>query len=147
MTPLWGMVGPSHIACRLGLTSNQVRWSGHPSVPDRSGESSLSLLTTPQVEAVKDVLAPVDPSPLITPAGLELARWVSDYYLSSLYDAVSLMLPPGFENRVRCYLNRAGSPETAPGGLTAGESAVLETLTIRRETEEKELLKGCRRRE
>ena len=125
---------------RFDLEPGQMVWA--PLGPRPVRGIVFELTDHPQVEAVKDVLAPVDPSPLITPAGLELARWVSDYYLSSLYDAVSLMLPPGFENRVRCYLNRAGSPETAPGGLTAGESAVLETLTIRRETEEKELLKG-----
>ena len=39
--------------------------------------------------------------PLLSPSQLELARWISGYYLTSLYAAVALMLPPGFRGRTR----------------------------------------------
>lgn len=33
-----------------------------------------------------------------------LARWISDYYFTSLYTCLSLMLPPGFTNRSQQFL-------------------------------------------
>ena len=61
----------------------------------------------PQVETPRDILSIIEPFPLITPVGLDLARWISRYYLSSLFEAASLMLPPGFKGRVRPYLQAA----------------------------------------
>ncbi len=75
------------------------------------------LADHPQVEVTKDIIAPIEPSPLIPPLGIALARWISRYYMSSLFDSVALMLPPGFEGRVRSYI-RASLP-TSP---SAGES-------------------------
>ena len=60
----------------------------------------VELAAAPQVEVTRDILQPVEPSPLVTPNGLELARWLSGYYLCSLYDAIALFLPPGFEAQV-----------------------------------------------
>ena len=33
-----------------------------------------------------------------------LAKWISDYYFTSLYTCLSLMLPPGFTNRSQQFL-------------------------------------------
>lgn len=57
------------------------------------------------IKNIRDILAVVEPYPLISPAGLRLARWLSRYYMSSLFEAASLMLPPGFKDRVRPYLS------------------------------------------
>ncbi|MBI4311244.1 MAG: DEAD/DEAH box helicase family protein, partial [Chloroflexi bacterium] len=37
--------------------------------------------------------------PLLASHQLDLAHWISDYYLSPLYDALALMLPPGSRGR------------------------------------------------
>lgn len=128
---------------RFGLELGQMVWV--PLGPRPVRGVVFELTDQPQVELVKDIIAPVEPSPLVTSAGLELARWISEYYLSSLYAAVALMLPPGLESRVRCYLSRVGSLGTVPGGLTAGEDAALALLSSRGEIEEKELLRGVGR--
>ncbi|HXX59541.1 MAG TPA: primosomal protein N', partial [Dehalococcoidales bacterium] len=60
----------------------------------------IRLTDSPGVEQVKDIAGVIDPQPLLTLKQIELARWISDYYLSSLFDAIALMLPPGFERRV-----------------------------------------------
>src|SRR5512137_2029110 len=54
----------------------------------------------PEVEETRDVIGVIDPHPLLSPAQIELARWISDYYLAPLFDAVALMLPPGFERKL-----------------------------------------------
>jgi len=61
----------------------------------------MNLASVPQVEVTRDVLQPVEPSPVLSSVHLQLAQWLSRYYLCSLFAAVGLMLPPGFEARVR----------------------------------------------
>ena len=58
----------------------------------------------------------IDPVRLINasdPAGvllsreqLDLAAWIASYYMASLYFAIGLMLPPGFRNRTKAYLEK-----------------------------------------
>ena len=47
-------------------------------------------------EETRDILHPVEPSPLIGSLGLELAEWIGQTYLCSPFDAVGPLLPPGF---------------------------------------------------
>ena len=66
-----------------------------------------TLVAVPQVEVTKDILQPVEPAPLINSTGLELAQWISRYYLCSWFDALSLFLPPEFKAQVRSQLTPA----------------------------------------
>ncbi|MEX2237436.1 MAG: primosomal protein N' [Dehalococcoidia bacterium] len=59
----------------------------------------VALSETSEIEDPRPILSLVEPRPLLTTARIELARWISDHYLSSLYAAVALMLPPGFERK------------------------------------------------
>ncbi|PCI19636.1 MAG: primosomal protein N' [SAR202 cluster bacterium] len=79
------------------------------------------LAATSQVEETRDILAPIEPSPLVDEVHMELARWLSEYYLCSLFSAVSLMLPPGFETQVRSQVFAAEMPRI-------GEDDRLESL-------------------
>ena len=54
--------------------------------------------------ALRDILQPVEPAPLLGPEQLQLGQWLSRYYRSPLFAALSLMLPPGFEAHVRSRL-------------------------------------------
>ena len=86
----------------------------------------LQLTDMPQVDVTRDVLASVDPSPLVTPIALDLARWISRYYLSPLFPAVALMLPPGFGRRVRSNIRLTTSQdEVSCPGLSP---AILDAL-------------------
>jgi primosomal protein N' (replication factor Y) len=59
----------------------------------------IELNMLPSVEQTRDITGIIEP-PLILPAEqLELARWMSDYYMCPLFDALSAMLPPGFERK------------------------------------------------
>ena len=52
------------------------------------------------IETTRPIISTIGPDALLPSWGLELARWMSRYYLSSLFEAVTLMLPPGFRTRV-----------------------------------------------
>ncbi len=71
-------------------------------------------------EMTKDILQPVEPAPLIGETQLSLARWISGYYLCSMFSAVALFLPPGFESQVRSRLFR--SPGSRLKGNIPAES-------------------------
>ncbi len=88
----------------------------------------VQLSPTAQVETTRDILQPLEPSPLVSPIGLSLGRWLSRYYFCSFFECLSLLLPPGFKAQVRsrvlatpaaeeklASLNQAGSwrPQTA----------------------------------
>jgi len=79
----------------------------------------LELSPHPAVEETKDIAGVIEPRPVLSPAHVDLARWISRYYLSPLFDAVALMLPPGFERRPLAFI----SPGAIPGDFD------LSTLT------------------
>ena len=59
------------------------------------------LVNDPQVESTRDILQPIEPTPLIRPHILQLAEWISQYYLCSLFSAVSQFLPHGIKTQVQ----------------------------------------------
>ncbi len=86
------------------------------------------LAGQPQVEEVKEVIDTLHPSPLIGSVGLKLGRWISRYYLCSLFDALVLMLPPGFKERVRPYFEIGFRHERPLTHLSEGAQNALSHL-------------------
>ncbi len=66
---------------------------------------SLSDESAVTEEETRDILHPVEPSPLIGSLGLELAEWVGQTYLCSPFEALQPMLPPGFRAHQRSRLS------------------------------------------
>jgi len=64
----------------------------------------LELTRYPAVEETREVAGIIEPHPILSPSQVLLARWLSEHYLSPLFDAVALMLPPGFERRVVTFI-------------------------------------------
>ena len=67
----------------------------------------FSLPPSPQVDKTRDVLRAHDEVPVLTGGQLELARWVSTHYMCTLFEACSLMLPPGGRLRWKTYVEPA----------------------------------------
>ena len=86
----------------------------------------VELADSPQVEVTKDLLQPIEPAPLVSPVHLDLARWLSRYYLCSLFAAIAPLLPPGFERQVKSQVY-SGSPDNAD--LSSLRPQTLEALT------------------
>ncbi len=70
----------------------------------------LELTGQPAVAETKDIAGVIEPRPILSPHHLQLARWISSYYLSPLFDAVALMLPPGFERRPLTFISARPVP-------------------------------------
>jgi primosomal protein N' (replication factor Y) len=85
----------------------------------------MELVPEAAVEGVRDIAGVAHPQPLVSPYGLSLASWLSRYYLSPLFHAVALMLPPGFTRPSASFFR----PGSNPGqGSTPEEEVVLEMV-------------------
>ena len=89
----------------------------------------LELSSAQPEFATRDILQPVEPAPLLDAERLQLGRWMSRHYRSPLFAALSLMLPPGFESRVRSRIMPAARPSGEGDDAGAYSSAPLRDET------------------
>ena len=110
------------------VTVGQLVWV--PFGPRRLQGLILALSDTSPVKETKDLYEIIDPQPVLSPAQIQLARWISDYYLAPLMDCVRLMLPPGIEQRAETMVElQADAPPQR--NLTRQQRVVLEFLRRR----------------
>ncbi|MEC8890777.1 MAG: primosomal protein N' [Chloroflexota bacterium] len=57
------------------------------------------------VENTRDVLDLTDEQPFLDETRLSLARWISEHYMCTLFDAAALMIPPGGRTRNFIWLS------------------------------------------
>jgi len=50
-------------------------------------------------EKIRPIYSLVGESPLLDEARIALARWIAAYYVAPIFDAIALLLPPGFERK------------------------------------------------
>ena len=72
---------------------------------------SLADASAVTEEETRDILHPVEPSPLVGSLGLELAEWLGQTYRCSPFEAVAPMLPPGFRAQQRSRLTAVSGPD------------------------------------
>ncbi|MFC1864592.1 primosomal protein N' [Chloroflexota bacterium] len=70
----------------------------------------LELSDYPAVEDTREIAGIIEPHPVLSPAHVSLAYWLSQHYLSPLFDAVALMLPPGFERKALTFISIPSIP-------------------------------------
>ncbi|MGI6209426.1 MAG: replication restart helicase PriA [Anaerolineae bacterium] len=70
----------------------------------------------------------VDDRPVLSPAQLALARWMSRHYLAPLFECVSLFLPPGSAPRVESVYRARPQDERAEGRFTGLQRRLLSLL-------------------
>jgi len=64
----------------------------------------LRLSDEPSVEETKEITGVVTDGPLFSPVQIKLAQWIGEHYFAPLFDALALMLPPGFGRRaITCF--------------------------------------------
>lgn len=110
----------------------------------------LQLSDKPAVEETKEIAGVIADSSPLSPIQMKLAQWISEYYFAPAFDALSLMLAPGFERRAIAYFQ-----VTAPGlitgqsdlPLTPEQSQVLHIMKAKVKTSFPELEKAVGRRE
>jgi len=90
----------------------------------------VELADVPAFEPTRDITGVVESQPLLSAKQILLAKWLSEYYLSPLFDAIALMLPPGFERRVLTVIARTAGDCDA-SALNAPQQALLDLLNNR----------------
>jgi primosomal protein N' (replication factor Y) len=87
----------------------------------------VELTEVPAFEPTRDITGVIDSQPLLSGKQILLAKWLSGYYLSPLFDALALMLPPGFERRVLTTVSLTQhEPDSA--ALTENQQKLFELL-------------------
>ena len=71
----------------------------------------VKLAASPQVDVTRDILQPVEPSPLLSPLALQIGDWISRYYLAGLFESLALFLPPQFKAHVASTIT-PGDPDS-----------------------------------
>ena len=104
----------------------------------------MQLVPAPRVEPTRDVLQPVGAAPLLSSTALELAQWLSRYYFCSLFEAVSLLLPPGFKSHVRTWVSAAPGA-AASGAVSPTVQEALENLAARPRLSQADFVKSLGR--
>ncbi len=93
-----------------------------PFGPRRLQGVVFAMSDAPQVPDTRDLVSVDEEVPPLTSTQLELASWMSGYYLCSLFDAAQAMLPPGRRARLRAYF----SPTDAAGDADASSLPALQ---------------------
>jgi primosomal protein N' (replication factor Y) len=101
----------------------------------------MELTPYPAVEDTREIIDVIGSEPLLSPHHLQLARWISEYYLAPLFDAVALMLPPGFERKTITLISATGS---GPNGqsLSDEQSRVINMVRGGREVDLRDIEKA-----
>jgi primosomal protein N' (replication factor Y) len=85
----------------------------------------LELSPFPAVEDTREILELIESEPILSQAHILLARWISEYYLSPLFDAVALMLTPGFERKAITFITLA-RPDIDVSSLDDDQKRVID---------------------
>ena len=90
----------------------------------------FGLTDHPAVEETREIEGIIDTLPVLSPLQVELARWISKYYLAPLFDAAALMLPPGFKRKpvTFIYLSPGWENLAISASLTPEQRQLLERL-------------------
>jgi primosomal protein N' (replication factor Y) len=88
---------------------------------------------------LKDVIAVLDHEPLLPSRVVSLCRWVADYYLAGVGDAIAAAMPPGARRKATSFKTMRVATATASGSdplsrstsrsLTAMQRGALEILS------------------
>lgn len=65
----------------------------------------IEITGYPGVTETREIAGVIEERPLLSPSKISLARWISSYYLCPLFEALALMLPPGFKRKALTYLS------------------------------------------
>jgi len=87
----------------------------------------IKISRHPSVEQTRDIINVIGHKPLLSPSRIALAQWISEYYLCPLFDALSPMLPPGFERKSLTFIS-ATAEKLDLDCLTPPQRQVMELL-------------------
>ena len=128
----WGPRNPFSysIPAQLTLQIGQAVWV--PFGPRVARGIVLDLVEIPAVSETREVLSPIDSVPLLSPAQVHLALWMSQRYLAPLFESTALMLPPEFRRKLApVYSLTAEGEQADSANLSLSLVEVLQFLQNR----------------
>ena len=78
---------------------------------------------------LRDIVEVVDREPFLPPNVVELCRWVAEYYVAGIGDAIAVAMPPGARARASSFKTRRVAAITAHRGQTP----VTDRLTLKQQ--------------
>ncbi|MHC1578504.1 MAG: primosomal protein N' [Dehalococcoidia bacterium] len=104
----------------------------------------LGLSDQPTVEETREIAGTVADLPLLSSLQIKLAQWISEHYFSTPFEALALMLPPGFGRRSVTFFEATNSQVDLP--LTSEQREVLRVLGKKKKMSLPELEKAIGKR-
>tara|TARA_B100001123_G_C15324974_1_gene1029235 strand:- start:1297 stop:3777 length:2481 start_codon:yes stop_codon:yes gene_type:complete len=92
----------------------------------------FDISDTTDLDLVREITELTEDKPLIDSVRLDLARWISDRYLCTLFQACSLMLPPGGRRRKSTWLSLAAPIEDFELDLSEFQGSILNYVNSRK---------------
>lgn len=127
---------PTPLTYRLPLHLARVVKPGFLVIIPLRGQQVTGCVVQTRIEEpdmqVKDVVDVLSDAPALSPAMLDLTKWIAEYYISSLADAIKLAIPGGIERRSGKIIRRkriGGSRQLHLDSLLPDELAFLKTIT------------------
>jgi primosomal protein N' (replication factor Y) len=90
----------------------------------------VALADASPVPKTRPIESLADPEPVLTPAQVELAHWMSHEYLTPLHECLDLMLPPGLVGHTDVLITL--DPQTPANAARTDAQAALLALLRRR---------------
>jgi len=78
----------------------------------------VGLADSSPVVETRDIEGLLDPQPVVSPSQIELARWMSGYYLAPVVNCLHQMLPPGLSRRAQLLVERVEDTSLPQDGTT-----------------------------
>jgi len=85
----------------------------------------LELSPYPAVEETREIIDVIEPQLVLSRYHIALARWISEYYLADPFDAIAMMLPPGFKRNALTFIATTPKADEVTD-LTPPKSQLLE---------------------
>lgn len=103
----------------------------------------FSIESNPQVPSTRDLSSVTSPEPYLSAQQLELAKWLSRYYMCTLYEAASVMLPPGGRSRARTVLSlTASDDDIEQAHLTPLQKRIVTYLSTRQSAQQERVIRA-----
>jgi len=91
------------IPARLTVDIGHAVWV--PFGPRTAQGIVVELSDRSPVETTREIAGLISDDPILSPLQIQLARWISEHYLSPLFHCLALMLPPGYERKTVTYVH------------------------------------------
>ena len=102
----------------------------------------LGLSDEPSIEETKEIAGVITGFPLLSPIQIKLAQWISEHYFAPLFDALALMLPPGFERQAITCVQLTGSHVENLSSLSPEQKQTLDIMRAKGKTSLAEMEKA-----